>query len=46
MVKEIINILNKKLELWKPIKDYENYYQISSFGRVKSMHKKPYKILK
>lgn len=45
MVTEIINILNKELELWKPIKDYEDYYQISSFGRVKSMHKNPFKIL-
>jgi hypothetical protein len=46
MVTEIIDILNKKLELWKPIKHYEECYQISSLGRVKSMHKKPYKILK
>ena len=45
MVTENIIILNKELELWKPIKDYENYYQISSFGRVKSMHKTPFKIL-
>lgn len=40
MFTEISNILNKELELWKPIKDYENYYQISSFGRVKSANKK------
>lgn len=46
MVKENIVILNKELELWKPIKNYENYYQISSFGRIKSIHKKPHKILK
>jgi len=46
MVTDIIDILNKNLELWKPIKDYEECYQISSFGRVKSMHKIPYKILK
>lgn len=24
-------------EIWKPIKDYENLYQVSSFGRVKSL---------
>lgn len=46
MFTEIINILNKELELWKPIKDYENYYQISSFGRVKNVNKKPFKLLK
>lgn len=46
MVTEIISILNKELELWKPIKEYEEQYQISSFGRVKSMHKKSKKILK
>ena len=46
MVTDIINILNKNLELWKPIKNYEEYYQISSFGKVRSLHKKPYKILK
>jgi len=45
MIKEIVDILDKELELWKHIKYYEDYYQISSFGRVKSMHKKPYKIL-
>ena len=46
MVTEISIILSKELELWKQIKGYEDLYQISSFGRVKSMHKKPYKILK
>jgi len=46
MFSEIIEILNKNLELWKPIKDYEKYYLISSFGRVKSMHKNNLKILK
>jgi hypothetical protein len=44
MHKENSIILTKELELWKNIKDYEEYL-ISSFGRVKSMHKKPYKIL-
>ena len=46
MVAEISIILSKELELWKQIKGYEELYQISSFGRVKSMHKNPYKILK
>jgi len=45
MVTEIIHILTKELELWKPIKNYEDFYQISSFGRVKSMHKKQHKII-
>ena len=26
-----------KKETWKNIKDYEGYYQISSYGRVKSL---------
>ena len=33
-------------EIWKPIKDYEKYYEISSLGRVKSLHYKIHKILK
>ena len=33
-------------EIWKPIKDYEKYYEISSLGRVKSLHYKIPKILK
>ena len=32
-------------EIWKPIKDYELFYQISNLGRVKSLHNKE-KILK
>lgn len=24
-------------EIWKPIKDYEGYYEVSSFGRVRSV---------
>jgi hypothetical protein len=46
MISENIEVLNKKLELWKYIKDYEDCYQISSFGRVKSMYKNSNKILK
>lgn len=33
---EIKEIFNSK-EIWKPIKGYEKYYQISSFGRVKRL---------
>ena len=29
-------------ELWKPIKEYEGYYEISSLGRVKSVERKVY----
>jgi len=29
-------IKNIEGEIWKPIKNYENYYEISNFGRVKS----------
>lgn len=28
-----------KQELWKPIKNYEGYYEISNFGRVKSLQR-------
>ena len=24
-------------EIWKPIKDYEGYYEVSNFGRVRSL---------
>jgi hypothetical protein len=24
-------------EIWKPIPDYENYYEVSNFGRVRSL---------
>lgn len=27
-------------EIWKDIKGYEGYYQISNFGRVKSLERK------
>lgn len=27
-------------EIWKDIKDYEGYYQISNYGRVKSLPRK------
>lgn len=26
-------------EIWKPVKDFEGYYEISNFGRVKSLEK-------
>lgn len=35
--------MNKK-ETWKPVKDYENFYIVSSFGRIKNI--KTNKILK
>jgi len=28
------------MEIWKPIKDYEGYYEISTLGRVRSLHKR------
>ena len=27
-------------EIWKPVKDYENLYEISNLGRIKSKFKK------
>ena len=32
----------KSNEIWKPIKGYEDIYEISSFGRVKSLERKVY----
>ena len=29
---------NKQQEIWKPVKDYEESYEISSCGRVRSLH--------
>ena len=26
------------IEIWKDIKDYEGYYQVSNLGRVKSLN--------
>ena len=28
------------IEIWKDIKDYEGYYQVSNFGKVKSLNRK------
>ncbi len=28
----------KNMEIWKPIKDFENLYEVSNFGRVKSLN--------
>lgn len=27
-------------EIWKPVKNYEEYYQVSNYGKVKSLHRK------
>lgn len=29
--------VNRKDEVWKPVKDYEGYYEISNYGRVKRL---------
>lgn len=31
--------MNKDIEVWKDIPEYQNYYQVSSFGRVKSLER-------
>lgn len=28
------------MEIWKPIKDYEGLYQVSNYGRIKSLYYK------
>ena len=37
--------MNKE-EIWKPIKDFENLYEISNLGRIKSLYFNKEKILK
>jgi hypothetical protein len=27
------------MEVWKPVKDYENYYEVSNLGRVKGLER-------
>lgn len=34
---ELIAITNSGVEIWKPIVGYEDYYEVSNFGRVKSV---------
>ena len=50
MIKLSINerLKGKKLfmEVWKPIEDYENLYEVSNLGRVKSLKYGKEKILK
>ncbi|MBK8853106.1 MAG: hypothetical protein IPN10_03130 [Saprospiraceae bacterium] len=29
--------MNTEIEIWKDVPDYEGLYQVSSFGRVKSL---------
>lgn len=33
-------------EQWRPIKDFEDLYLVSDYGRIKSLHRKQSKILK
>lgn len=35
--KPYINIINLESEVWKDIEGYENYYQVSNMGRIKSL---------
>lgn len=37
---ENLDINNLSNEIWKPIKDYEGLYEISSYGRIKSLARK------
>ena len=34
--------MNKKTEIWKPIEGFEGLYEISNYGRVKSLERKTY----
>lgn len=31
--------MQDQIEIWKPVKDYEGYYEISNFGKVKSLQR-------
>ena len=37
------NVIENKNEIWKPIIGYEGYYEISNYGRVKSLSRPVYK---
>jgi hypothetical protein len=39
------NLTTLQIEVWKDIDGYVGLYQISSYGRVKSLYKKPYLIM-
>lgn len=32
-------LLDMPGEIWKPVSDYENYYEVSNYGRIKSIEK-------
>ena len=36
----------ENIEIWKPVKNYEEYYKVSNLGKVKSLHNTPNIILK
>ena len=31
------------MEIWKPVKNYESLYEVSNYGRVRSLPRKPYR---
>lgn len=33
-------VLSKMNEMWRPVVGYEEYYEVSSFGRVRSLSRK------
>lgn len=35
----MVNLINSSQEIWKDISGFEGYYQISSFGRIKSLYR-------
>ena len=39
-VHENLSLANLPNEIWKDIPDYEGYYQVSNYGRVKSLERK------
>jgi len=43
MIESAIWAANSPVEVWRPIPGYENYYQVSSMGNVKSLPRKVYR---
>lgn len=40
--KEVAKVLDLENEIWKPVFEYEDYYEVSNFGRIKRKEKQIY----
>ena len=39
-IEVLLEVIKVNNEIWKPIKGYEGFYEVSNFGRVKSLERK------